>query len=78
MDSSNTWNGSGFDETNFGMAVFICGSNTANPLKNITCISLQGLSFLLDFQSADTNAPAFSWCVVKLITGNSMENSFNN
>jgi hypothetical protein len=44
MDSSNTWNGSEFDKKNFGMAVFICGSNTANPLKNITCIGLQGLS----------------------------------
>jgi hypothetical protein len=47
MDSSNTWNGSGFDETNFGMAVFICGSNTNNSLKNITCIGLQGLSKIM-------------------------------
>jgi hypothetical protein len=50
MDSSNTWNGSGFDETNFGMAVFICGSNTDNSLKNITCIGLQGLSIFVGVQ----------------------------
>jgi hypothetical protein len=54
MYSSNTWNGSGFDETNFGMAVFICGSNTDNSLKNITCIGLQGLSKILNSVSSKT------------------------
>ena len=43
----------GFDQTNFGMAFFIYGSDTANQLKNITCIGLQGLS---DFLSIDLNS----------------------
>jgi hypothetical protein len=44
METSNTWNGSWFDQSNVDMAFFIRCSDTANSLKNITCIGLWGLS----------------------------------